>query len=248
MKYAVYVEGKSEMLFVADILGKYSSYNPTTIGFKCINLNSDSFKYVPHIVQGDENTSHDYYQIVNVNNDNLVVSKLKRDIPKLISQGFDIIIGLRDVYGELYNKNCSRQHEVDNDLILRMHRAQFGQIKYGNADTRLHFAVMEYEAWMMALLHKYIKNKGQDPVNVFTAAGVDYNSDFEQIYHPNKQVCDIFKVMGSNYNKHEKDHLAFLNCLEWKDYEELLKSNRCASFRSFVESLLGLDTIPNMIE
>ena len=28
MKYAVYVEGQSEMLFVADVLQKYSNYDP----------------------------------------------------------------------------------------------------------------------------------------------------------------------------------------------------------------------------
>ena len=28
MKYAVYVEGQSELLFVADVLQKYSDYDP----------------------------------------------------------------------------------------------------------------------------------------------------------------------------------------------------------------------------
>lgn len=239
MRYAVYVEGKAEMLFVADVLCKYSNCNPMSIGFKCINLYSDTFEYVSYPAQGDEQTSCDYYQIVNVNNDNRVISKLKQDIPNLINQGFEIIIGLRDVFGVNYDSICSHRQSIDNVLIAQMHQSQSDQLKYDGADTRLHFAVMEYEAWMMALLDKYILKKGYVPKMVFTAAGVDYNSDFEQtVYHPYKNVQKIFQVMNSKYDKHEGEHLAFLKCLARDDYESLRNSNRCTSFRSFMDSLL----------
>ena len=83
MKYAVYVEGQSELLFVADVLQKYSAYDSQRCGFLCINLSADDYERMTFPQQGDEK-SDDYYQIVNVNNDNLVVSKLKKDIPGLI--------------------------------------------------------------------------------------------------------------------------------------------------------------------
>ncbi len=240
MKYAVYVEGKAEMLFVADLLCKYSNYEPKVIGLKCINLNSDNFEYMQNPKQGDENISCDFYQIVNVNNDNRVISKLKQDIPNLMKHGFDIIIGLRDVFGADYDNICSKRQVIDNNLIAQMFQSQFEQIKYDGVVTRLHFAVMEYEAWMMALLDKYILKKGYVPKKVFTAAGVDYNSDFEQtVYHPCKNVQKIFQVINSRYDKHEGEHLAFLNCLAWDDYESLRNSNRCTSFRLFVDSLLS---------
>lgn len=240
MKYAVYVEGKAEMLFVTDVLYKYSNYDPMIVGFKCINLNSDTFEYVAYPAQGEESTSRGYYQIVNVNNDSRVVSKLKQDIPNLMKQGFEIIIGLRDVFGVDYDNICFQRQAIDNGLIAQMHQAQSEQIKYDGVDNRLHFAVMEYETWMMALLDKYISKKGYDPIEVFAAAGVDYSSDFEQtIYHPSKKVQQIFKMMNSIYDKHESDQFAFLNCLEWEDYDSLYNSNRCASFRSFIVSLLN---------
>ena len=44
MKYAVYVEGQSELLFVADVLQKYSGYDPVRCGFLCINLSADDFE------------------------------------------------------------------------------------------------------------------------------------------------------------------------------------------------------------
>ncbi|MGM9795796.1 MAG: hypothetical protein ACI3ZZ_06285 [Candidatus Aphodosoma sp.] len=112
MQFAVYVEGKAEMLFVADVLGKYSNYDPLIVGFKCINLISDNFEYVQYPFQGDENSAT-YYQIVNVNNDNRVISKLKKDIPNLAKQGYEIIIGLRDVFGEDYDNICTNQQVID---------------------------------------------------------------------------------------------------------------------------------------
>lgn len=240
MKYAVYVEGKAEMLFVADFLCKYSKYEPKALGLKCINLNSDNFEYVQYPKQGDENISCNFYQIVNVNNDNRVVSKLKQDIPNLVKHGFDIIIGLRDVFGADYDNICSKLQVIDNDLIAQMHQSQSEQIKYDAVITRLHFAVMEYEAWMMALLDKYISKKGHVPSDVFATAGVDYSSDFEQtIYHPSKKVQQIFQVMNSIYDKHEREHFSFLESLTWEDYDSLRNSNRCASFRLFVDSLLS---------
>lgn len=241
MKYAVYVEGKAEMLFVADLLCKYSNYEPKVIGLKCINLNSDNFEYLQSPKQGDENISCDFYQIVNVNNDNRVISKLKQDIPNLMKHGFDIIIGLRDVYGADYDIICSKRQVIDNNLIAQMIQSQSEQIKYDGVVTRLHFAVMEFEAWMMALLDKYISKNGGVPSDVFAAAKVDYSSDFEQtIYHPSKKVQQIFQVMNTIYGKHESDYLSFLKCLAWEDYDSLRNSNRCASFRFFVDSLLSL--------
>lgn len=82
MKYAVYVEGQSEMLFVAYVLQEYFDYDPAKCGFLCINLNADVYERMNFPKQGDMNSGN-YYQIVNVNNDNLVVSKLKKDIPSL---------------------------------------------------------------------------------------------------------------------------------------------------------------------
>ncbi len=238
MKYAVYVEGKAEMLFVADVLCKYSNYDPKAIGFRCINLNSDDFEYVQYPVQGDE-SSDTYFQIVNVNNDNRVISKLKNDIPNLTKQGYDIIIGLRDVFGADYDNICTRQQVIDRELIDEMYRVQSELIRFEGVDTRLHFAIMEFEAWMLALLNNFIVSKGGKPEEVFATAGVDCKSDFEEtVYHPYNKVQKIYQAVNATYAKHEGDYMSFLASLTADDYEALRNSGRCASFRAFINSLL----------
>lgn len=238
MKYAVYVEGKAEMLFVADVLYKYSSYSPDIVGFQCINLNSNDFEYVKYPNQGDEH-SLNYFQIVNVNNDHRVISKLKQDIPNLVQQGYEIIIGLRDVFGSDYDKICPQQ-VIDTQLISEMLETQTLQLKYGDADTRLHFAIMEYETWMMALLDNFIINKGDTPVNVFATVGVNHDSDFEKtVYHPYNIVREIYHKLNTTYGKHERDYYSFLESISKEDYETLRNSKRCRSFKSFIDSLLS---------
>ena len=240
MKYAVYVEGQSELLFVTDVLQKYSSYDSQRCGFLCINLSADDYERMTFPQQGDEK-SDDYYQIVNVNNDNLVVSKLKKDIPGLIGGGYNVIIGLKDVFGEAYEQLSDGLPVVDRDKIEKMHAIQKDAIKAPEgSDCRLHFAIMEYETWMLALIERYVTENGKDLAEICKQLGIDEGCDFEQtIYHPYPLVRKLFQACGEDYHKHGKESFSFLSTLSVEDYEALRHSGRCASFAKFIDSLLG---------
>lgn len=225
------------MLFVADVLQKYSDFDPNRVGFRCITLNNDAFSYVNYPVQGNE-TSANFYQIVNVNNDNLVVSKLKKDIPGLVEQGFEVILGLRDVYGDLY-KSIVNEQVIDRGVIAEMHVAQSEQIKSDKAITRLHLAIMEYESWMLALIENYVVSQGSSIVDIEHQLNVDLHSDIEEtVFHPYNLVQKIYRLLDDSYHKHEGDQMSFLSTLQCEDYEALRHSGRCASFGKFLDSLL----------
>lgn len=240
MKYAVYVEGKSELLFVADVLQKYSNYNPDECGLRCINLNADDFERMNHPLQGNEQSAR-FYQIVNVNNDNRVVSKLNKDIPGLLDQGYSVVIGLRDVFGETYKQLTNEKSVIDRAMIEKMHGAQRRAIKAPEgSDCRLHFAIMEYETWMLALIENFVRNNGKDVDELCQQLGIDKTENFEEtIYHPFPLVKKIYQACGSDYHKHGSESFSFLNTLTVEDYERLRQSGRCASFAKFLDSLLG---------
>lgn len=239
MKNAVYVEGTSELLFVADVLQKYSNYDPLQCGFICINLRRDDFEKMTFPRQGDEH-SRDYYQIVNVNNDNLVVSKLRKDVPGLINLGYNVIIGLRDVYGDVYNDLTGGRRVIDDTQIKTMHDAQVNSIGDTSGTTRLHFAIMEYEAWMLALIENYVVNQGQDVAALYSRMGISTNMDPErEVYHPYPLVREIYKACGGDYHKHGGELFSFLSTLSQADYERLRQSGKCASFSKFMDDLLG---------
>lgn len=238
MKFAVYVEGQAEMLFVADVLQKYSGYESEKVGFTCINLVSDQPKSLPDPKQGDLASEH-YYQIVNVNNDSGVISKLKQHIPNLLQQGFQIVIGLKDVYGKAYEQLC-KNAIVDRKMVERLYVAQSQNFDVKQGDVRLHFAVMEYEAWMLALIGRYIEQKGGTIQEVEQNLSIDLSQDFEQTtYHLANKVKEVFEFLGKKYGKHEGDERSFLSSLTKDDYEVLRTSGRCVSFAKFLDSLFG---------
>lgn len=246
MKCAVYVEGKSELLFVADILQKYFGYDSGRCGFRCHNLNADDLKRINNPRLGDENSEY-FYRIVNVNNDSRVVSKLREDIPDLLNQGYDVIIGLRDVFGENYDSLMKGQPEINRELIERMHKAQTKALKAPEgSDCRLHFAIMEYETWMFALMENVAQSNQASIVDICKKLDIDWADDFElTMYHPYDYVKKVFQAFGKDYNKHESEIYSFLSTLTVDDYEHLRQSGKCASFRKFMESLLGL-SIPQL--
>ena len=89
------------------------------------------------------------------------------------------------------------------------------------------------------MLDNFIISKGGTPEEVFAAVGVDYKSDFEEtVFHPYNKVQRIYKAVNAIYGKHEDDYLSFLSSLTKNDYEALRNSDRCASYKSFLDSLL----------
>lgn len=240
MRYAVYVEGLSEMLFVADVLQKYSNYDPVHCGFLCVNLNADNYDRLNSPRQGNMNSAN-YYQIVNVNNDNFVISKLNKDIPGLLANGYDVILGLKDVFGDAYKRLLNNQRVIDRARIEHLFAVQANSINAQNGDCRLHFAIMEYEAWMLALIENYVTNKGQAIADICQQIGVDLTTcDPENdVYHPFPLAKRIFQACGEDYHKHGGESYSFLSTLSVDDYERLRHSGRCASFSKFLDSLLG---------
>lgn len=238
MKYAVYVEGKAEMLFIADILQKYSGYNPDVIGFRCINLISDSLEYIPYPSQGDE-SANKFYQIVNVNNDSRVISELRQDIPNLVRQGFQIIIGLKDVYGASYDAVRGSEQVIDIEQISYLHKIQSTALNVPEGvDVRLHFAIMEYETWMLSLIENFVSSAGGDLADILSSLGIDVEDDFElNVFHPAKVVEKVFGTIGKKYGKHEADQYSFLSTLIVQDYEKLRHSGKCSSFKKLLDSL-----------
>ncbi len=228
------------MLFVADVLQKYSNYDPAQCGFLCVNLNANNYDRLSNPKQGDVNSTN-YYQIVNVNNDNYVISKMNKDIPGLLANGFDIILGLKDVYGDAYKRLLNNQRVIDRTRIEHMYAVQVNSINNRNSDCRLHFAIMEYESWMLALIDNYVVYKGQDIANICQQIGVELTmcDPENDIYHPFPRVKEIFQACGEDYHKREDELLSFLSTLTTDDYEKLRHSGRCASFSKFLDSLLG---------
>lgn len=238
-KVAVFVEGQAELILVRELLIKM--YNYQNVGINCYNLICDNLQYTPH-PYGDK-TAQNYYMIVNVGNDNSVLSKIFARASGLYEKGFTKIIGLRDVYGDVYKKFNKGARNINFKLIEKLKNVAQDEIddKKLAQYIKLHFAIMEVEAWFIGfnvfaridatLSNDFIKSKLK----------YDLENDDPEItyYHPAKIMGDIYGLIGSKYDKHESDVSSLVSCLEKEDYSNLIESFKCSTFTSFVQELLN---------
>jgi hypothetical protein len=122
-----------------------------------------------------------------------------------------------------------------------MHSIQSAQLNsLGSADIRLHYATMEYETWMMALMENFVVAKGGNLNKILANMGINPASDFEKtIFHPYNKIQEVYRAINEKYGKHEGDHRSFLSTISVNDYEALRNSGKCVSFKNFINSLFS---------
>ena len=108
-KVAVFVEGQTELVFVREMLAKWFEYDANVIGFDCYNLLNNSFHDTSYTLGSDQ--SENYFMLVNVGNDNSVLSKIKARMQQLVRLNYHVVIGLRDMYSAQYIKDA-KEHVI----------------------------------------------------------------------------------------------------------------------------------------
>lgn len=238
-KVAVFVEGQAELILVRELLLKM--YNYQDLGINCYNLICDNLDEAPYKYGNME--ANNYYMIVNVGNDNSVLSKIFARISGLHKKGFTKIIGLRDVYGDFYKKKNKGVRNINLELIEKLKNAAQNEIdaKDFAQYIKLHFAIMEVEAWFIGfnIFERIDATLSNDLIK--SKLNYDIENDDPEItyYHPAKIMGDIYGLIGSKYDKHESDVSSLVSFLEKEDYNNLIESFKCSTFTSFVQELLN---------
>lgn len=232
-KFAIFVEGQTELITVREFLLREFSY---VISIECRTLfKAGELKKTKYDFSNPEACIH--FQIVNVGNDNAVLSRILKRAEQMWMAGFERIIGLRDMYSNAYREESpSRIDESLNQKfidgannVLRKNTQFPGRIV-------MCFAIMEVEAWFLGmyevfqridnrLSHEYIKQK----------LGIDLEQTDPEVefFHPAVQMEEIYRLANIRYDKHEGDIEAIASVLEKNDYANLLMADKCHSFNNF---------------
>lgn len=233
-KIAVFVEGQAELIFLKDFLWKYYSFNTEEVGYVCYNLHACRLELVPYGEVGDVNSKR-FFQIINVGNDASVLSVMLQRADKLFNTGFQRIIGLRDMYSDPYHaevKNRKINEKVNRTFI----ESANDEIKArGLSGIELHFAIMEFESWLLGLLsiNDYFLKTDFEVLRINNI----YDSSLDPegtYYHPSEVLKSIAIASGCSYDKHAKEIYSIVSHLSKEDYLSLVSSGKCASFASFV--------------
>lgn len=235
-KIAIFVEGQTELVFVREYLLK--SYAYQNISIHCYTLFRDDSFNTTEYAYPNENAAN-YFQIINVGNDNAVLTRLLNREEYLWNVGFNRIIGLRDMYSKNYREDVSINGVIDKQLNIDTIEATYKTLQNrAKQPDKIDFcfAIMEGESWILGfhncfekinpkLTSSYIKEKLG-----FDLETIDPETTF---FHPASTLRKIYELAEENYNKSKGNIEAIMSALEETDFTNLAKSGKCQSFQKF---------------
>lgn len=234
IKIAIFVEGHTELIFMREYLLKMYEYQ--NIWVECFTLFTDgNFNETEYSVINEEAAF--LYQIINVGNDNAVLTRLLKREKYLWSMGFHLIFAVRDMYSKKYRekvKTAQINHEINQRFIEDTNE----EIQYTALQPQnIHFcyAIMEVEAWILGLKNCFTHLDAQLQSG-YIAEKLGYNLDQLDpevtFFHPASNMEEIYKLVGKTYNKSKGDINAIMGNLQKQHFIDLAESSKCSSFKN----------------
>lgn len=228
MKKVVYVEGVTELVFVYNLVCTHYDYDGSRVRIRIINLDPVAGLQIP-ADYGTDNAP-DYFQIVCSGGDSGVISRIKERYHGHVEAGFDIVVGLKDVYGKAYINIAG--HYLDEEKVSQLIEIQREQLCQ-EVKASLCFAIMEIEAWLLGM-DVFLKRE-------FPGITIDSEVNPETTYvHPYDIIHEAFSSVGVQFEKHWGNILAILGRISKEDFERLYASPLCKSFNVFYDVLFGM--------
>lgn len=236
-KIAIFVEGQSELIFVRTLL--LTVINNAKLSFECVKLNKGGrqdtvpYKYSPP-------NPDVFFLIIDVGNDERVLSAIKEREKTLFENGYKKVLGLRDMYSRMYYE---RSPGIIRDSLTKdfIKAAQTIIDTMSSPDAViLYFAIMELEAWFLAMYSLFQKiNATLSVQNIEQQLGYNLcNIDPQkQFYKPYLEMNRIFGLIGSSYRKSKDELESICSSMEPTDFNNAMENDRCSAFKAFYQEI-----------
>lgn len=227
-KLAIFVEGLTEQILVRHMLQAVLDRNQVAIQTVKITGGHNvrmSFT-VMRAAHVDYRTEY-YVLIYDCGGETNVKSYMMARYQKLVSSGYTMILGLRDVYP---NFEKAEVPKLEKGLNSRLPRKR--------AFTRIYLAVMETEAWFLGEFHHLKKVNGKlSPGFVQQHLGFNPRTEnMEDRKRPAEDIKAAYQLVGHDYTK-KRDRLnAVVSKLDFRYFTHGL-TERMPSLKAFVDGL-----------
>lgn len=234
-KIALFVEGRSELIFVKELLLKISNYSKIKIDcFKVLtdnNFANDDFSYSSPPVKVK-------VLLINVGSDQKVASAIRSRAKGLLTQGYTTIWGLRDMYSEEYDRQSGGK--IDNKTTTKTITSVSNVFSNDGLSkhVKIFFSMMELEAWFLGFCNA-LNALGFSADAIKKVIGKDLTTiDPEtEFFKPKTTLSCICKaIWGKNY-----DEAGFARKIsteiQLKEMEDLAKSGRISHFCIFFKDV-----------
>jgi len=209
-KIAIFSEGQTEQLFAVDLiktiarekkllLKKERAYGGRRFPTIWMQIDAD---------EGDQAECDFYFLLVDCASDSRVVTAINERYDGLVAQGFETIIGIRDLRPDFgrdeLQKVLSGAHRVlRNDKVLPL----------------LVIATMETEAWIISENDHFTKlNATLTKETILDQTGIDISGNSEDIEVPADSLNEMYEIAGLSYSKSRSDVIRTLEAVDMSAY------------------------------
>ena len=236
-KVVIFVEGNTELIFVREYLRKRFEYEDLEI--ECRKRQFNRFDEVPFQIPNPNAKFH--FRIIDSGSDVKVLDDILEDEQLLRNLGYQKIIGLRDMYSENYIKIVKQSKVIKADINQKFidgSQARINREAKKSDSISFCFAIMEVEAWLLGI-PKIWEKKGISNQMISKELGYDLSKIDPEVtfFHPAREVEKILAIAEKNYDKHAKEVESLVGKITKQDFETLIESNKCNSFKQFVSAL-----------
>lgn len=239
-KIAIFVEGQAELIFLRHFLPLVLGWDK--ISFECWGLYANRTNQVPFKHNSRDAKAH--FFILNVGNDEKVLSAIKEREHVFFQRGYKKIIGLRDMYSGKYRKRSLGK--IDETVTRAFIENAHNEIAKMSEPTRikLHFAIMELEAWFLGMYNIFELLNPLLGINYIEEnLGFDLSAIDPQVtfFKPADTVGDILQLINSRYKKSYADVESICSKIEKAGFSNAFENGKCASFKNFYDEILQAD-------
>jgi len=222
-KLAIFVEGKTELIFVEKLVEEMAGIYNVEIQKRVLQGQNRC----PFIEEFNDLDSQYKIRIYNSCNDAKVLSDIKENYQALLSKDFFTIIGLRDLYPIAYDKKERIQNGLTTLLVNE-------NLNY----TKMILAVMEIETWFIAEFNHYQNlDKHLTLEEIMRVIDLRNIENFErEISHPANTLNNIYQLINKHWTKSEKQ---IRRTVEAIDYENLYlhTKEKVPSLKELIDTL-----------
>lgn len=236
-KTAIFVEGNTELVFIRRYLQMNIEYEELEV--ECRKRQFGRFDEVPFSISNPSAKFH--FRIIDSGSDVKVLDDILEDEEYLRNLGYIKIIGLRDMFSENYIKEVKQPRKIKielNQKFIDRFQARINRESTMPKLISVCFAIMEIEAWFLAIPQMWEK-KGVSNDIILKKLGYNLSKIDPEVtfFHPAREVEKILAIAEKNYDKHAKEVESLVGKITKQDFETLIESNKCNSFKQFVSAV-----------
>ncbi|HER09661.1 MAG TPA: hypothetical protein ENO20_12205 [Bacteroides sp.] len=227
-KLAIFVEGLTEQILVRRMLDSVMDRNRIAVQtVKITGGHNIRMSFTVMTAAHVDNLTDYYVLIYDCGGESNVKGYLMAHRQKLVSNGYSMILGLRDVYPNFTREEVGR--------LLRGLNYQLPQKK---APTQIYLAIMETEAWLLGE-YKHFKKVSRKLTPAFIEKHLGFNpatENMEDREHPSLDMKAVYRLAGHDYTKKRERLIAVVNKLDLNYFTHGL-AEKMPSLGKFVNGL-----------